>query len=420
MHSGVGLLKILNSSLSTRVIYWNVLASALLFGAVSQAAMTQTLPAGINSPMFKFGQVTEVGQSYDTNGKLWKTGDLKSVQFDAKTLSQIAPKAKTLIDVLNTIGHEKYGDSLSFGVLKLDLQPEVKYFAPVFARGITQNWTLALAVPTVTYTNNVKVTNVLSNAEVYKQQFGGISEDLATALNTDIKAEAMNAIESKGYKPISSREEKFVHDLQLVSLYKLYEQGPSTIVHTAYLQLPTGPKYDPDDLLALNMSGQTSLENVVSYAYTTNLGIKLIPSVAYLHYLPDQIVKRVPVNEDDVLPDESSKETVTRQSGSRWTYKAEAEYLYKDKFKFTAGYAITDRANDGYSGSHRSRYDLLEKDTWAKEQIASVGIAYDAVNSYFKKQSLIPFIISYDISDVIRGQNTVRKLIQEINFIMFF
>jgi len=384
------------------------------------AGVSEILPEGINSPMFKFGYIQGINQKYDSSGQLWRLGDLRSVQFDAQTLAKINPQAQVLINTLNRFGNMRLGDSLNLGVLEFDIDPKVNYFAPIYARGITKNWTLAFALPVVTYKNNIRISQSFSNIEFYKREFGGQSAELDQALDTDLRYETLRSIESAGYRPLTDKDETFLHDAQVVSMYKFFEKDRVTLLHSAYVGLPTGPAYDPDDLAALNISGQSSLDNGVTFAYRMNYGFKYLSTLSYLFFLPDQITKRVPKSEDDVLPDSSTKENLDRTLGSKVTFKNEIEWKFSDQYKIVGGYAYGQKTADSYSGSEGRRYDLLTQNTAGYEHVVSVSVAYDTVTSYFKKKSLIPMIISYDVADTILGKNIERKTVQEINLILFF
>ena len=393
----------------------------LMMGITSaHAGVSETLPEGINSPIFKFGLVEGLNQKYNKAGELWRLSDLYSIEFDAPTLAKVNPQAQVLISALNKFGNQRLGDALNLGVLEFNIDPKVSYFAPVYARGITNKWTMALALPIITYKNTVKISRSFSNVDFYKQEFGGKFPELDQALNTDLGAETLKAISAAGYKPLVDKNETFLHDIQLVSFYNLFSQDKISLIHSAYLGLPTGPKYDPDDITALNISGQTSLENGVTFAYNMDHGFTFMSTLSYLYNLPDQITKRVPRNEDDILPNDATKESVHRATGSKTTLKNELAVKFNDKYKVGIGHGYAIKNSDSYSGSNGSRYDLLTANTNSQEQTASLSLSYDTVKSYFKKQAVIPAIISYDLSSAFAGQNIERKVIQEISFILFF
>lgn len=383
-------------------------------------AVTEVLPQGINSPMFKYGFVQGLNQKFNQSGELWRLGDLNSIEFNAQTLAKVNPQAQVLINALNRFGNQRLGDALNLGVLEFNIDPKVSYFAPVYARGITNTWTMAMALPVVTYKNSVKVSRSFSNIDFYKSEFGGKFPELDQALNTDLGAETLKAIASAGYKPLNEKNETFFHDMQLISMYKFFEGEKISFIHSAYLTLPTGPQYDPDDLAALNISHYTALDNGVTGTYKMDNGISLNSTLSYQFYLPRDVVKRVPKNEDDVLPDTTTKESVKMAPGAKATIRNEISYKIFDKYGLGVGHSYTKKDSDAYKGGQGRRYDLLSLRSASNEQNAFISLSYDTVKSYFKKQALIPMIVSYDVSDTIAGVNIERKLVQELNLILFF
>jgi hypothetical protein len=395
----------------------------LTFVAVNSGlALTSTtvLPAGINSPSFRFGTIQGVDQKYTEDGTLMKLGDYKSVSFDAAQLSKFNPDAKKLIDALNHFGAQNLGDSFNLGVLKVDTSPQVNYFAPVFARGINAQWTLGVGVPIVNYKNKITFTQQFSNIDYYRQQFSGISPELDAALNTNLGEATNQTLIGKGYKPLGNRDETFVADIQLVSIYRFFEDPNQALTFQAQLALPTGPKYDTNDLAAVNIFGRTNVTNTLAYSRRLSSRWSAVPYVSYLLNIQDSVDMRVPENENDTLPDSSTQENVQRKIGNTSTVGGNLIYEYTDALSFGGGYEISDKDQDVYRGGRNQRYDLLAIDTAAKFQRLKAALSYSSVAAYFKKSAALPMILSYEVSDIIAGVNTERQLINELNVMLFF
>lgn len=399
------------------VTFCGILGSICAYGSLMG---TSTLPEGINSPSLRFGMIDGISQKYTESGSLMNLGDYKSVVFDAKSLAKFNSDAKRLIDALNRFGGHNLGDAFNLGVLRVDTMPKVQYYAPVFARGITKNWTIGVGVPVVSYTNKISLSQEFSNIEYYRQQFSGLNPELDAALNTDLSKATNETLTAKGYKPLANRDESFIGDVNVVSIYKFYEKGDITMAHQAQLNLPTGPKYDTDDLAALNVFGRTNITNSFVYSHKIFAGAYLVPYVSYLVNIPDNITARVPTNEDDTLPDATTKEDVTRTLGNIATVGGNAFYEFSDSWTLGAGYDYSTKEKDVYRGDRNTRYDLLALNSASTAHRVKAELTYSTVNSYFKKTALIPMMISYQISDVFAGVNIERQLAQEMNLMMFF
>lgn len=391
-------------------------------GDITAHALTSTnvLPQGISSPSLRFGIVDGIDEKYTENGTLMKLGDYKSVIFDAPHLAKFNQDAKRLIDALNRFGAHNLGDDFNLGVLRVETKPQVKYYAPVFAHGLTKKWTVGVWLPVVSYSNEIKLSQQFSNIEYYRRQFSGLSPELDSALNTNLGLATNQTLKDKGYRALNNRNETFLGDIQLASVYKFYEDANQGWIYQAQVSLPTGPQYDPDDLAALNIFGRTNINNTIAYSRRLTTHLSIVPFVSYLLNIPDTISARVPTNEDDTLPDANTKEDVHRQIGNTTSLGGNLFYEINDSWTLGGGYEYSMKNQDSYSGSRNGRYDLLAVNTEMRAQRVKAEVSYSSVKSYFSKTALIPMIVSLEVSDVIAGVNVERQLVQELTLMMFF
>jgi hypothetical protein len=404
-----------------KVVTILLIASSLFLGASRSWALlsTETLPAGISSPSFRYGNLDGIGERYTDDGSLITLGDYKSVNFDAKTLQKFNADARKLINALNKFGGSGLGDKFNLGVLHVDTQPHVNYFAPVFAHGMSAKWTVAAGVPFVNYTNKISLSQQFSNIDYYRRQFSGLSAELDEALNTDLGKATNETLAQKGYKRLADHNDSFVGDVQLVSVYKFFDDSKTALIYQAQINLPTGPQYDCDDLAALNNFGRTNVNNTVAYSYKF-WKMTAVPFVSYILNVPDQITERVPSNEDDTLPDAVNKERIHRQIGNSQIVGSNLFYDWNDQLSLGTGYEFGNKEADAFSGDRGLRYDLLSKNTASNFHKVKAQIVYSTVSSYFKKKSLLPMIASLEISDYVAGVNVERQLAQELNLMLFF
>lgn len=403
---------------------WAIAAIFKIFIHVSGAQAlltTSTLPAGIHSPSFRFGVIDNLSERYVQDGALMRLGDVKSVVFDTATLKKMNPEAKKLIEALNSFGDHGLGDQFNLGVLRVQTLPEVQYFAPIFARGMTSTWTLAVGLPVISYKNKISIHHEASNLDYYRRQFSGLSSKLDEALNINLAKATNDLLLGKGYRPLGDRDESFVGDLQIVSLVKLLESSQSALIYQLGVGLPTGPRHNPDDLAAMNIFGRSTVQNLVAYSYRGKSRWTLMPFANYLMHLPDQVVLRVPQDEDDVLPEASSKQKVHRSLGGVLTLGSNAFYEFNDHWILGAAYEYSQKGSDSFRGpAAAARYDLLSKQTGLHAQRVKAELTYSSVKSFFKKAALLPMMLSLEVSDVIAGRNVERQRVQELNVMLFF
>ncbi|MNT20243.1 hypothetical protein D3C72_1555470 [compost metagenome] len=259
-----------------------------------------------------------------------------------------------------------------------------------------------------------------SNIEYYRKQYSGLSTELDQALNTDLRQATKDTLAAKGYKPLDSRNDTFMGDIQVVSMYQFFKDDYQALSYQAQVNTPTGPKYDSDDLAALNMFGRTYVTNTLLFSQRVGARWTLVPNVSWLINVPDRITARVPVDENDTLPDESSKQDVERQIGNKIAGGGNVFYDVTDSWTLGTGYEYSNKARDQYHGSGKGRYDLLSQNTASQAHRVKGEISYSSVNSYYDQKALIPLIVSFEVSDTIAGINVERQLNQELNLMMFF
>ena len=399
---------------------------AVFFSASVSRAMdsTEVLPESINSPSVRMGQVSGIGLRFMSSGNLMSTGEVNSVQFDAKTLSQFEPRVKQLVTVLNQFGPQRLGDALTPGVLRVDTKPEVRYVAPVYARGITANWTVGFGVPVLTYTNKLSLYQTGSNVEAIRAQVGNGSPQLNSGLNElasiNLATAAQDYLAKRGYKPLVDRDETQLGDVQLVSVLQFAKQEKTSAQFKTIISLPTGRDNDPDDLADLGAFGYTAVENQILGNYILSGRWRMAAKGGYRYSIADRVVRRVPVDESDTLPDQNTKETLGRQTGGALFAGGSVTYAASDTLDFAVGYEATRKDGDSYQGTKGRRYDLLSRDTNSSTERIRLGVTYSSVETFMAGKAWLPTMIAYEFSDTIRGINTERMTVHEIWLQLFF
>lgn len=392
----------------------------LIFSAQSQAVSTSTLPRGIRSPSLLIGNVQGLGEYYTDNGDLFRRGDLNSLSFDSKSLIQMSPEGAQLVAALNQFGNSHLGDQIHFGTLRIKTIPVIEYRVPVFAYGITDRWSLGLGLPILKYKNDFSMIHEPGNLEFYRSQFSNLSPDLDRALNMNLASEADILIQSKGYQKLESRNQTIIADIQIGSLYRFGEPGQTQVILSQTLTLPTGPKYNPDDLMALNIFGRTSLDLGAAIQIPIKANWNLTPyTVITLPFSVTQTM-RIPKNEQDSLPDSSQKESVSLEPGKALLLGGESEFTLNKSWSTKFALEFSTKDSDQIHGSTNSRYDLLENNTYQNAGRSRILIQWSSVKSFLDKEFAIPLIASLEYSDTLMGTNTERRQITELNTMLFF
>jgi hypothetical protein len=388
----------------------------------AKAVDVETLPSGVRMTQARYGVVSGLDETWRSDGKLYDLGEARSITFDAATLAKVNPRAQKLIEALNYFGTQSLGSRINLGTLDVSTRPEIRYFAPVMAYGVNDKWTVGLGVPVVHYTNNVSLSSSASNLAYYKEQFAHVSQELDDAMNVDLVTEARKVIAEKGYRPIESRDEQFIGDIELDVLHKLPGSGSGigawALLHQIAFHLPTGPKDDPDDMMALNSFGRTSVANTLIAARSLGSGWSVLPYTSLEIPVPDKVTKRVPRDENDTLPDASSKQEVMRWLGPTLSLGAELRWSFLDRWEVRSGALEAVKAEDQFSGA--GRMDLLSQGSDSSVTRVRSGVTYSTVDDYRSKLALVPGKVTLDITDTVAGRNIERQLLTELSAMIFF
>ena len=293
----------------------------LLLGLVvtvnSWAGRTDVLPEGVFGINLQLGHMDRLSYRYSESGLYEHLDRKNSFVVDAQMLSLLDDDAKRLITALDALSPHRLGSQLSLGLLSIRARPEVSYWAPALAYGLNKNWTLGIGLPILKYVNHIQVTRSENNIAQVQQQVGGLSAEIDAGLQqlaaVDLRDELKVALSEKGYEPLDGKNDQFLGDIRLMSLWQFSQSARSQWQLRSTLELPTGPDPNPDDLTDLGAFGNLAFEQKI--IRDDNLGTRdfsLSTEVAAKVFAPKAMIKRVPKDESDVLPAAHSKEEVVR------------------------------------------------------------------------------------------------------------
>jgi hypothetical protein len=392
----------------------------------------QVLPKNVNYLSVRMGIADHLGESFGSGGGIAYRGDNLSQEINMTKIKKFAKddlKAdlEKLVSVLNTFGNSKMADKLSLGTLKFEVDPTVRYTAPIYGRGITERFTLGIAFPIINYKADISIKQVGSNIPQIKKELEAVSsqsEELKKGLDRldeSLVQTFQKTVNERGYKTVQSREDTFLGDIQVVGLYHLIKESRENMILKTGLILPTGPQDDPDDLSDLPNQHQTSIgtgviNDINIYGrWTWGLG------AYFLARLPDKVAKRVPMSEDDSLPDSDRKESgLDRDLGDSLTATTNLQYQVNDYFQLAAGYEIGTKSPDQYVGNNDWDYSILSKNTYQSWNKSMFALEYSTVSGFIGGRDPIPFTISYDFSDIFAGTNIERQQVHEVGLRLYF
>lgn len=388
---------------------------------------TELLPASINSPAFKYGMISGVDSKYGADGSIKTLNDINTVHFNGEQLSKIDTGVAQFVSILNNFSKDAHlGTQLDLGSMRIESEPNIRYMVPIYARGITDNFSVAAAVPILRYQNKLSIVQSSSNvSSICAQVTNGVAgeasiRDACAQLGVGVGARTAQKLAELGYKPIQDRDESIMGDAQVIGLWKFFEQDNRSAMLKGTLGLPTGHKDDPNDLADIGGLGLTSFEPMFVFNFLPLSKLRLSAKGGYKMVFADSAEMRVPSSPDDVLPTPQSREKVKRNVGDTVTLGTAATYDLFSSLSIAGGYEYARKSADAYRGSRGQRYDLLSKDTNASAHRLRGGISYDTIGLYKRTKSFPPLKLDFEVTNTIAGVNVERQLVNEFTLTMFF
>lgn len=383
---------------------------------------TTVLPAGIRSAIVKAGSYNGLNEYYSESGNLKYLSDINSFELSIENLAAINSEVNTLRQILNEYPGS-LGDQLHLGEMKVDAQPSVRYFAPAFAYGVTKKLTLALAVPVIYFENNIQITQTGSNLANIRSQIGTPPQELSDGfdrLKNELARGLNGALRDKGYKPLESKNENFVGDLQLISMYQFEKRPELSQALQLTISLPTGPEPDPDDLADIETFGRYSAKAAWITQRPFLKKTDILTNLSYLIIPKQNFVKRVPLDANDNLPAANQKYNLGEDLGDVLGLGAGLYHTFNGNWQMATQYSYEYKFADTYTGAPSGRAKYLEDGSEKSAHLARVEVTYSMVSDYFRKRASIPIEFFYELTKTLAGTNVENQTRHEFTARMFF
>lgn len=403
-----------------------VLAADLL--APYTLESSQTLPGGVRNPRF-MNILLSLDTKFSSTGEDEPLGHKLNKQITWNDIIEAKSEQidKTLIEAV--IQNPKYGIDAkgSPGKATGIVNSYVNIKVPVLAMGITDRFTLGVAVPIVSA--DVAVDTGFATSEDGKKFIDAICETSPEKCH-EAAAKLNNATAEKlarlGYQPLSSRVYKGVGDVQLVGKNLWYTDSDQNIATKVAVTLPTGRTANPD--LALDVpTGDGRWKTGLTLIYDRRLGepSKWTMYAGYTLLWAHSTTKRLPKSDTDSLS--SDKAELSRKLADQAIAGTTIDYTFADlALTLTTGYSVQYQAKSRYEGSAqdtttRVRYGYLE-DLEPSQVLhaAMLGAGFSTVNWYKEKKAPLPLQVNLMYSQPLAGRNAPKNRILAGEMVLFF
>lgn len=400
------------------------LSHAMDLRAPFELENAKTLPAKIRNPRFK-NVFTSITGRFDGTGSELPLGNKlnKVVTWNDVLEAQPSQDEKTILQgMLNTAGVTD--NNTSPGSTTGQVNTFVQVFAPVLAYGVTDDYTLAVAVP-------IYSVQMDQDAGFIKSSQGQAFIDQVTANNVEKADEAKNklnnAINEKlkrlGYQTLTDQQFQSVGDVKLVGKYVLKKESDYAVTLKHEVTFPTGAVANPDNALAIPIGdGQwdAGLGIIYDQAFLNDFTWN---SFAFANaQLPALMTKRLPTSATDSLS--ADKEQVLIDLGDVLSGGTSVSYSIPGVGITTGvGYQIQYMAKASVQNGvyAENRYRLLENELPSRTlHSLLVTAGFSTVEMYKQKKFFLPLQANLAYSQALAGINATTNSMLSAELVLFF
>ncbi len=393
--------------------------------SISFAQYYDTLPKGVRLISTRFIQ-SEVSSSYNQS------------QSESPYTYQINTDIENLEDIDNEFVQdalkvfEEYPEAyskLSLGNHKIDADAEVNVDVYAFGYGITNRVTAYIGLPIykADVHVNYKQTKNNSNQEVaetlqklygddWAQTLGNAMENFYNLDDTTIQSGIVNSL---GYEELGDWSGNGVGDVELGVMYNFSRTSRYGFMATTGLVLPTGYVDDPDIIQDIGF-GDGQLDAFLEFGGGIFLRDNIVFNAwtRYTYQFESEKELRVPYSNEISLSDE--KDTFNEKLGNKVDVGFDTEFFITDWLKFQPGfiYKYTEKAK--YESKNKKANEYLANNTDSESQSIKLLTQLSSVNLFKRDKFVLPAQINFSIQKMVRGRNTAKVDLIELDFRMFF
>ena len=316
-------------------------------------------------------------------------------------------------------------ESDAAGRFSADLNGRMDVFAPVFAYGLSDKITLAMAVPFYSGSTDLEVGFIpgAGAANIVANLANPITNQMASAIEAaqkinDATGNLKDKLQDNGYSSIAPWEDSNLGDVQLVAKYLFMDGENLKSALQAGFVLPTGRVDDSDILQDLPFGdGQPDIIVGLSFDQPLGAGFVLNEFGKYTYQLASTKTVRA------VTPDESievSNEKMNFKLGDK--IDAGISLQLEKPNGFVAGFGGTyfSKYGDRYETDNKLVKNELEKNKNAESTFAEFKLGYSTLPLYQSGKFPVPFSLTMEYKKQFRAVNSIVTDFTQIDFNVFF
>ena len=384
----------------------------------------KVLPAGVRNISFK-ALLAQATEKFDGQGEMIQLGQPLNGDITFKKVYDSKRSSFEKAGILNIM--HRLGKNLddSFGYSTGEVNVSATARVPVFAYGLNEKMTLAIAIPVMESNMKVKTGVVHENTELHRDMIQSLNDSGLPSKVVELYEKLSRPVAAKlydyGYDQLENKNNDEVGDIKVISKYNHYKSDNLQVTSTTDITLPTGRDQDINKIVDVaSGDDQTDLGIGVAADYKVGEYLTLSSAVAHTVQLADKNPERIPeVSYSKASPDVDSE--TERDLGNISQFQLAGVFNYKG-LNLGAGYSFQYKEQDSYNGTKfsRERYSWLEQDT--EQVMHALQLTAGVDTFYFFKKKVFPaplkLLVSY--TNVFAGENVVSDPLVSVDFNLYF
>lgn len=384
---------------------------------------TKVLPKGVRNLTLK-NVGTSLAFKSDAAGKVLPLGQAleKELTFARIAKGESGMKKTQLLGLLLAQGFDL---EESLGQIKADMKGQVAVTAPLFSYGLSESFTLALAVPyyqahmavDVGFQMNQPVARRFLRVLEEKNELTSANE-VAAKLN-DAVGELNKKLVQNGYRAMTDWHGSGLGDITLAGKYRALEGRVFKLASSSGVIFPTGKTADPDILNAIpfGKGNYSAFASLLADEYVRS-DLFFNEYAKYTHNFPSQRQVRLATAEESV---EVGKAKADYQLGGAWELGSSLQYEPSFGLVAGLGYVFSKKNADTYQlQGQPAVVAKLQADTAQETQHWETRLGYSAVPAFARGESKVPFTASVEYKKHIKSVNAVANDFIGVDLALYF
>jgi len=383
----------------------------------------KTLPAGVRNLDVRTVN-TRIEEKTNGDGKAIPLAEplAQQLTFDKIAKGEDELKAQLLRAFLLDNGFQE--DDV-VGEFSADLNAAVSVVAPIFGYGITENLTLAVAVPyyrattkvEVGFTPNATAQRFLDALATTENNQTAAAREAGDKLNNAV-ARLNSKLADNGYRELEDWEGRGIGDVTLAAKHRAFDNGLFAFASTTGVVLPTGRVDNPDILTDLAFGdGQWDVFGQLITDESLGGGFLVNQHAKYTAQLPGRKVVREATFDEAI---EVQQKNTRFKLGDKIDAGASLQWTPRFGLISGIGYTYFKKYGDRYTDVDADAKAKLQDETDQESHNREAVLGYSTVPHYQSGAFGLPVELKLTYTSPISSKNLPVSDLYQVDFNLFF